>query len=188
MVGIDLTPALLRVGAERLDANGITNVLLQEGNAESLPFTDASFDVVFCRSSLHHFAEPERAVAEMLRVCRIGGHVVLFDLVAPDPAVRDRFDNVHRLIDPSHVRCFVERELADLVPGGLDGISYADTSNVRFPIDIAFTDQSERDAVIDLLRRDARGVGEPTGFDPEEDDDGRLVVSFTTSVVHTERR
>lgn len=188
VVGIDLTPALLRIGAERLHANGIANVLLQEGSAESLPFTDASFDIVFCRSSLHHFADLSRAVAEMFRVCRVGGRVVLVDLVAPDPAARDRFDHVHRLIDPSHVRTFVERELAELVPGGLDRISFADTSNIRLPIDIAFTDQSERDAVIDLLRSELRGVGDPTGFDPEEDDTGELVVSFTTCVVHAERR
>jgi ubiquinone/menaquinone biosynthesis C-methylase UbiE len=46
VVGIDLTPALLDVGAQRLRANGITNVLLQEGNAERLPFVGESFHVV----------------------------------------------------------------------------------------------------------------------------------------------
>ena len=58
VVGIDLTPTLLDVGAERLHAAGITNVLLQEGNAASLPFVDASFDLVMCRGALHHFADP----------------------------------------------------------------------------------------------------------------------------------
>src|SRR5205823_520870 len=83
VVGIDITPALLMLGAQRLRAAGIRNVLLQEANAEALPFLDESFDVVFCRSSLHHFADPERAVTEMVRVCRTGGRIVLVDLIAP---------------------------------------------------------------------------------------------------------
>lgn len=114
IVGIDLTQALLRVGAQRLREQGIANVLLQEGDAEALPFVDESFDLVYCRSSLHHFADPYRAVGEMVRVCRRGGRLVLVDLVAPSGEVRERFDYVHRLIDPSHVRSFLESELASL--------------------------------------------------------------------------
>jgi SAM-dependent methyltransferase len=187
VVGIDLTPALLGVGAQRLHERGIDNVLLQEANAESLPFIDASFDVVFCRSSLHHFADPDRAVSEIVRVCRIGGRVVLADLVAPAATVRERFDHVHRLIDPSHVRAFVESELVDLLPGGIDGLTYADASTIRLPIDIALTDQSGQTEVLAILDAELRGDGEPTGFEPLKED-GKLVVSFTTCVVHTECR
>src|SRR5450432_3538701 len=43
VVGLDLTPALLALGAARLDDAGIRNVLLQEGNASALPFADESF-------------------------------------------------------------------------------------------------------------------------------------------------
>src|SRR6476661_5716682 len=70
VVGIDLTPELLAIGAARLRDAGITNVLLQEGNAAALPFVDASFDLVMCRTALHHMADPEHALAEMARVCR----------------------------------------------------------------------------------------------------------------------
>jgi SAM-dependent methyltransferase len=118
VVGVDLTRALLDVGAQRLRDAGITNVLLQEGNAEALPFVDESFDIVFCRAALHHIGDPKRAVAEMVRVCRVGGRVVLMDLLAPSPAedIRTRFDDVHRRIDPSHRRAFTEAELAALLP------------------------------------------------------------------------
>ncbi|HEY5171407.1 MAG TPA: methyltransferase domain-containing protein [Acidimicrobiia bacterium] len=186
MIGVDLTPPLLEVGAQRLHDNGISNVLLQEANAQALPFVDESFDVVFCRSSLHHFDDPHRAVSEMVRVCRTGGRVVLVDLVAPRAAVRDLYDHVHRLIDPSHVRVFLEHELADLLPGGADSLTYAETSTIRLPIDIAFSEQSEREAVLELLRAEVEGIGAPTGFDPDAEHDG-FVVSFTTCVVHAER-
>jgi SAM-dependent methyltransferase len=182
VVGIDLTRELLAVGALRLHDAGIDNVLLQEGNAESLPFVAGSFDVVFCRSSLHHFGDPVRAVAEMRRVCRPGGRVVLVDLIAPAAEVRDRFDHVHRLLDPSHVRTFLEVELADLL-GGVDALTYADTAGFRLPIDIACTEQSDRAEVIARLTAELDGTGDPTGFAPERDGDA-ITVDFVTSILH----
>src|ERR1700677_5055594 len=52
VVGLDLTSDLLRLGQERLKTNGLSNVLLQEGNAAELPFLNGSFDLVVCRSAL----------------------------------------------------------------------------------------------------------------------------------------
>ena len=115
VVGIDLTPELLEIGAQRLAGAGVGNVLLQEGNAAALPFVDASFDLVICRASVHHFADPETSVAEMARVCRPGGRVVVSDMIAPAPEVRDSFDALHRCIDPSHRRALTEAELAAMV-------------------------------------------------------------------------
>jgi SAM-dependent methyltransferase len=175
VVGVDVTYPLLELAAPRVPAN----VSLVEGNAELLPLRDESFDVVCCRSSLHHFARPRRAVDEMARVCKADGRVVLIDLVPPGEAVRDRYDELHRLLDPSHVRTFLEPELAALLPGPL---VYAETTTIRLPIDVAITPQSDRDAVMTMLRTD----GPSTGFDPVEEDGG-LVVSFTTSTMHFRR-
>ena len=182
VVGIDLTPALLTVGGERLRTGGVRNVLLQEANAQRLPFVDQSFDVVFCRSSLHHFEDPLGAVAEMNRVCRPDGRVVLLDLVPPSDSVRDRYDHLHRLLDPSHGRSFLEMELADAL-GGVGRVQYADTSTLRLPVDVAVTDQSDRNEVYRLLRDELAGTEPASGLDPAEED-GSLVVSFTICVVH----
>ena len=184
VVGIDLTVALLELGAARLREAGVINVLLQEGNAESLPFVDGSFDLVFCRAALHHMADPQRAVAEMVRTCRPGGRVVLSDLIAPSAGERDTFDHLHQLIDPSHVRAFLEEELGHVLPDPLT-LTYGETTSARLPIDIALTDQSERETVFAALRADLGG-GEPTGFDPAVED-GTLVVSFRNCVVHGTR-
>jgi len=50
--------------------------------AESLPFSDASFDAVLCSDAFHHFRDQDAAVREMARVVRPGGGVVLLE-VAP---------------------------------------------------------------------------------------------------------
>jgi len=68
VVGVDLTASLLELGAGRLAAAGVTNVLLQEGNAQALPFVKDSFDLAYCFASLHHVGEPAAAMAELGRV------------------------------------------------------------------------------------------------------------------------
>jgi SAM-dependent methyltransferase len=181
VVGVDLTRELLELGADRLREGGIDNVLLQEGDAEQLPFVDRSFDLVFCRSSLHHFADPQRAVEEMIRVSRHDGRVVLLDLIAPSAEERDRFDHLHRLLDPSHVRVFLEDELAGVFPASVE-LAHGETNTLRLPIDIALTEQSDRGAVLEMLREELAG-GASTGFDPVEED-GTVVVSFTHCTVH----
>ena len=186
VVGIDLTPALLEVGAERLRAAGITNVLLQEGNAATLPFVDASFDLVMCRGALHHFADPPTAITEMARVCRPDGRVVVADMVAPSPEVRDAFDAVHRSLDPSHAGVLLEAELADLLRDEVGPLAYGATSDpFRIPIEHILTDVADRDAVMSALQAELAG-GAATGFDPVVDDDQTLV-SFTNTVVHATR-
>jgi ubiquinone/menaquinone biosynthesis C-methylase UbiE len=184
VVGIDLTPSLLVLGAQRLRTAGIANVLLQEGNAHSLPFAAESFDLVFCRGSLHHVADPPLAVAEMVRTCRPGGRVVLSDLIAPSAEIRDTFDHLHRLLDPSHLRAFLEDELSALLPERVK-VTRSSTTAVRMPIDVAVTDQSDREAVLAALRAELGG-GPPTGFEPK-DENGKLVVSFKNCVIHAIR-
>jgi SAM-dependent methyltransferase len=186
VVGIDLTPALLEVGAERLREAGITNVLLEEGNAAELLFLDASFDLVVCRGALHHFPRPERPVAEMARVCRPEGRVVVGDMVVTSAEARDRFDELHRSLDPSHARTLLEAELADLLGSTVGPISYGETSDpFKIPVEHILTDAADRDAVMSALRAELAG-GDPTGFDPAADGD-QILVSFTSTVVHATR-
>jgi SAM-dependent methyltransferase len=186
VVGLDLTPALLLLAAERLRAAGITNVLLQEGNAAELPFLDASFDLVVCRGSLHHFLSPEKPVAEMARVCRPGGRVVVSDMVAPNEEVRAPFDELHRRIDPSHAGVLLEAELAELLRSTVGPLSYGETSDpFTLAVDQMLTDAADRDAVMSALRAELAG-GPATGFNPVADA-SHVLVSFISSVVHATR-
>jgi ubiquinone/menaquinone biosynthesis C-methylase UbiE len=185
-VGLDLTPELLALGAERLRHADITNVLLQEGNAARLPFLDASFDLVFCRSALHHFAHPADPVAEMARVCRSAGRVVVSDMVATSQRVRERFDDLHRLIDPSHAGVLVESEVAELLRSTVGPLGdHRPPTSVTLPIEKMFTELSHRDAVLFALHDELEG-GPATGFSPTVHDD-QVLVSFTSVLVHAER-
>jgi SAM-dependent methyltransferase len=182
VVGLDLTVGLLELGAARLSEANVRNVVLQEGNAEALPFVAGSFDLVYCLAALHHIGDPVRAVEEMTRVCRPGGRVVLSDLITPSAEVRDTFDELHRRLDPSHGRACLEGELVDLLPEGHE-LTYGATASTRLPISIAYTEQSDTEAVEAALRAELAG-GRPTGLEPSVTDDGTLLVAFWTSTVH----
>jgi len=186
VVGVDLTPSLLDLGRDRLHAAGIDNVLLQEGNAADLAFVDASFDLVICRGALHHFPHPDQAIAEMARVCRPGGRVVVSDMVAPSPDERAAFDEVHRQLDPSHAGVLLEGEIADLLRSTVGPLSYGETTEpVTLPVHHIMTDVADRQAVMSALHTELDG-GPPTGFDPVVDGDD-VHVSFTSTVVHATR-
>ena len=76
VTGLDLTPALLEVARENAHIARQT-IDWTEGDAESLPYPDASFDVVFSQFG-HIFApRPQRVTAEMRRVLKPGGRVAL---------------------------------------------------------------------------------------------------------------
>jgi ubiquinone/menaquinone biosynthesis C-methylase UbiE len=67
---------------------------LAAGDANRLPFAEASFDLIYARMVLQYLSNPSAAVAEMVRVCRPGGIVLLQDLdgqlvahYPPDPAL-----------------------------------------------------------------------------------------------------
>ncbi|MBI4584445.1 MAG: class I SAM-dependent methyltransferase [Planctomycetes bacterium] len=113
--GIDLTPAMIEKAKEVQAEKGLKNVTWQIGDVATLPFPEASFSIAVSRYSFHHFPEPRRVLAEMARVARAGGKVVIADVTASDdPAKADAFNRMERLRDPSHTRALPLAELQDL--------------------------------------------------------------------------
>lgn len=78
ITGIELSPAMLAI-ARRHAADLGRDADLHEGDAERLPFTDASFDTVVCALSLCTIPNPARAISEMHRVLVPGGRLLLLD-------------------------------------------------------------------------------------------------------------
>ena len=78
LTGIDFSAAMLGIARDRARHLGHTPDL-QEADALALPFPDASFDTVVCTFSLCAIPDDRRAVAEMARVLRPGGLLLLAD-------------------------------------------------------------------------------------------------------------
>jgi len=84
LTGIEFSPAMLEIARERASALG-RQVDLRLGDAQARDLPDAAFDTVVCTLSLCAIPDERRAVAEMKRVLRPGGRLVLLDHVAGSP-------------------------------------------------------------------------------------------------------
>ena len=78
VTGVELSPAMLAIARTRAAELG-REVELREADAEALPFADASFDTVVCTLSLCTIPDHAKAIAEMARVLRPGGRLLLLD-------------------------------------------------------------------------------------------------------------
>ena len=76
--GVDLVAGMLEKGRERWRKHR-GHVTPVQGDSERLPFAGGSFDVVTCANSFHHYPHQDRAIAEMHRVLRPGGRLLLVD-------------------------------------------------------------------------------------------------------------
>jgi ubiquinone/menaquinone biosynthesis C-methylase UbiE len=108
--GVDLSPAMV-VRARELAAS-LPNVEFEEADASHLPFASGEFTAILCSTSFHHYPDPQGAVDEMARTLAPGGRLVIADGSA------DRFlsrlaDRLIWLLQPSHVRFYTSREMAD---------------------------------------------------------------------------
>jgi ubiquinone/menaquinone biosynthesis C-methylase UbiE len=97
VAGVDLSPGMVAQARARLPAS----VPVLVADAEALPFPAASFDVVVSASSFHYWPSPSRGLAELQRVLRPGGQVVITDWCDDYFACR-LWDRVLRLVDPGH--------------------------------------------------------------------------------------
>jgi ubiquinone/menaquinone biosynthesis C-methylase UbiE len=111
VVGLDVVPELLQAARRAAPAN----VTFVEGDATALPFERASFGIGATRRTLHHVARPELVVAELARVVRPGGTVLVEDQIAPiDPLAALALDRFERSRDPSHTRLLPDVDLRSL--------------------------------------------------------------------------
>jgi len=102
--GLDATEAMLEEARKLAARKGLRNVVWHRGDVYAVPFAEGTFDIVSCRYAFHHLLEPARALAEMVRVCRDGGRIVLCDAFASDDPVKAAAFNVmERHRDPSTV-------------------------------------------------------------------------------------
>lgn len=114
VVGIDQSPELLEQA--RLQAGSFPDVTFVEGDATKLDVVTGTFDLAGCARTLHHVGRPELVVAELTRVTRPGGHVLVIDQIAPvDPLLGVELDRFERARDPTHTRLLADVDVRSLL-------------------------------------------------------------------------
>lgn len=167
VVGLDPVPELL-AEAQRLSAD-LGNVTFVVGDATALPFEDATFDLAACARTLHHVGRPELVVAELARVVRPGGSILIIDQLASlDPLEALALDRVERLRDPGHQRTLSDQDVRGLLAANslVLGRSQVDREERALDafLDLALCEGVERGAVVEEVERLIAG-GEHAGVD-----------------------
>ncbi len=100
---------------ERLRAAAPANVVALVGDGEHLELESFSFDVAGTLVTLHHTPRPELLVAELVRVTRPGGTLLVVDQLAPvDPLAAVALNTFERARDPSTSRVLSDQDLRGL--------------------------------------------------------------------------
>jgi len=169
-VGADATEGMLEGARTLLGREGVTNAVLVLTPAETLPFLDASFDVVTCRFAAHHFRDAGAAFREAHRVLRTGGRFVLSDNYAPDDETLDRFINTLEVTrDASHVREHTIAGWRELIEQA--GFDVTDESRGTIHIETqpwlvrSRTPEADAAHVREMLRSAAKPVRDAFGID-----------------------
>jgi demethylmenaquinone methyltransferase/2-methoxy-6-polyprenyl-1,4-benzoquinol methylase len=84
VTGIDIADQMLEVGRKKIAERNLTGVIsMQTGDSELMPFGDGTYDAVMCAYGVRNFEHLEKGLAEMFRVIRPGGKVVILEFSHP---------------------------------------------------------------------------------------------------------
>ncbi len=110
LAGIDPSPEMLSIARQRL----LTNVELQQGWAEKIPYSSGTFDTVVSCNMFHYIRQPNEALIEMTRVLRTDGAFAITDWCADYLACRI-FDWYFRLFNAAHFQTYRAGECRKLL-------------------------------------------------------------------------
>jgi SAM-dependent methyltransferase len=114
VLALDREPMLLEEARQR--AAPFPNVIFAEGDITQLDLATGTFDLTACARTLHHVKRPELAIAELARVTRFGGQVLVIDQIAPaDPLLAVALDRFERARDTTHTRLLPDVDVRSLL-------------------------------------------------------------------------
>lgn len=145
VTGIDLSEEMLAIARRKTaEAN------FQLANAEALPFDDASFDAVTSAFGIRNFVHLDKGLAEMARVLKSGGRMVILEMSTPDSSLVRPFYNLYtRRIIPW---------LGSRIAGNREAYTYLPNSIERFPKGKAMLQKLEAVGLIAEQRKFFFGV------------------------------
>jgi SAM-dependent methyltransferase len=138
VTGIDIASNLIEQARERARAEGV-EVRFDEGDAEMLPYEDAAFDLVVSLIGAMFAPRPERVAAELVRVCRPGGRIIMANWT-PEGHVGQMFKIIGKHVPPpplmaSPVKWGDDATVRERLQ---DGIAKLDTTKRLYPMRYPF--------------------------------------------------
>jgi len=156
VIGVDMTPDMVEKARRAAEAGGYRNVEFRLGEIEALPLADDSVDAVISNCVLNLSPARDRVFAEVYRVLRPGGRVMISDLISDDPPPGFLLESADALVGCLPVAR--DEYLTQLSGAGLVDVGVAEER--AYPTDLLTTDP----AVRDFLQEHPGQAGEVNGF------------------------
>lgn len=103
VIAADFSPGMIEVGRKKFGR--IRNMQFVEADATDLPFADDEFDATTISFGLRNVVEPKKAIAEMFRVTRPGGRIVICEFsTPPNPVMKGLYDFYLKRVTPLLVK------------------------------------------------------------------------------------
>ena len=83
IIGCDISEGMMQVAKKKCEKRGITKIKFEKEDCTGLSYPDASFDAVTSSFGIRNFQHLDKALGEMYRVLRPGGHLALLELSSP---------------------------------------------------------------------------------------------------------
>jgi ubiquinone/menaquinone biosynthesis C-methylase UbiE len=78
VVAVDISPKMIKLAQRAAELCGVSDkISFEVGDVEDLKHTDNSFDIACCMATTMHLPSPEKAIAHLTRVCKVGGLIVV---------------------------------------------------------------------------------------------------------------
>jgi demethylmenaquinone methyltransferase/2-methoxy-6-polyprenyl-1,4-benzoquinol methylase len=133
IVGIDISTGMLNLGRKKLLKEGLERQIeLQTGDSEAINFPDASFDAVTVAFGVRNFAHLEKGLAEIYRVLKSDGKLVVLEFSKPKIIGIQQFYNLYMGI--------VAPGMGSIFSKNRGAYQYLHDSVQKFPEGKAFTD------------------------------------------------
>lgn len=129
MTGVDISERMLEIAVQKCSA--YPNASFCTAPATALPFTDHHFDMIVSANAFHYFDHPEAVLAEMKRVLKPDGKVVILDW-CKDYLLCRVCDLVLQAFDPAYRGCYTQDEFHSLLTSS--GFNMHRATKVRFGI------------------------------------------------------
>lgn len=125
VTGVDLSEEMMAIARQKAPA-----ATFMLADAERLPFPDEAFDAVTCAFGVRNFVHLEKGLAEMMRVLKTGGMMVILELATPDSKIIRPFYNLYT----QHIIPWLGSRIAD----NREAYTYLPASIERFPKGVDF--------------------------------------------------
>jgi demethylmenaquinone methyltransferase/2-methoxy-6-polyprenyl-1,4-benzoquinol methylase len=108
VTGIDISKNMLEIGLKKIEKEGLTNkIQLQQGDSETINFAENTFDAVMVAFGVRNFENLQNGLAEIYRVLKPGGRLIVLEFSKPRRKTVRRFYNLYmRIVAPQVARWF----------------------------------------------------------------------------------